>query len=213
MKQKISTKIILITIVIIVVIGGFFVWFKNNKSQEVQFATSIGVEDARYAKVELEQVKIYSQKSASDMIITSGTVVGLDLDQSSLLIDDGKENYVLVNFAMAFRSTFLPIFSNLKIGDVVEIGGSPMFTKGELVDGVNGKLIKSIGVDISQAKTFGMVSLTGISKISSQPDVLSWKKYTNKEYGIDFKYPLQLGQISELKYDTVLGSGNDITKY
>lgn len=190
--KKIFVLLILLFSVVVIIV--YFINFQSVSTQQIK------VENAKYTHIELADVKSYIQKSVTDLIIISGTVVGINknFDTYDLVLNNGKDVYVSVTYAHAFRSEFNPIFSKLKIGDEIEVAGIPGSTPGVLENSSNGDvMIQNVGVNLGTAPRLGMISLTDIQKVSpkfsemsiTEESVESWGTYRNTELGFEFKYP------------------------
>ncbi|MBP9711898.1 MAG: hypothetical protein KBD55_02575 [Candidatus Pacebacteria bacterium] len=169
-NKKSFVSILLVGGVLLVVLASYVAWNVRNKQVEIgedtqSIQAGFVTQDAQYTPIELAQVKSYTPKFATDLIITTGTVVGIDIDRNNLLIGDGNGAYVLVTFGRAFRDVFIPIFTSLKIGDVVEVKGTPEWTTGDLINSSNGLMIQTIGFNPQTSITFGMIGLDGIKRI------------------------------------------------
>jgi hypothetical protein len=80
-------------------------------------------------------------------------------------LGDSNGYYLLVTVGHAAQDAFAPVYSNLKIGSVVEVSGIAGKTHGFLDNSPAGVTIKTIGVNVANAPYFGTVSLTDIRKI------------------------------------------------
>ena len=122
------------------------------------------IDNELYTRLELANVENYTAMSTNNFVVTSGTVVGIKLTSSQLVLGDGKGNYVLVTFARVDTDQFAPIFSSLSIGDTVEVRGAANVVQGVLVNSQDGTAIEMVGIDRANAPYFGAISLTGITK-------------------------------------------------
>ncbi len=191
MNQKILGGIVAIAAV---AVGGYFL---VNKKQDILI-----IKDGHPA-VELKDVKNYVQESTTDLVVTSGTVVGIKLTPYyNLVLSDGQGTYVLVNFGRAFTDKFAPIFSSLKIGDVVQVKGMADKTEGNLVVLDGNTSIETIAVE--HASVFGMISLNEIQKIDLKDLEVdsSWKTYTNSDLGFSLDYPMSLREPNVVQLST-----------
>jgi hypothetical protein len=178
MNQKILGSIVVIAVV---AVGGYFL---VNKKPDIL------ITKGEYSTIELKDVKNYVQKSTTDLVVTSGIVVGIKLTPYyNLVLSDSQGTYVLVNFGRAFTDRFAPIFSSLKIGDAVQLKGMPTKTEGSLVVLDGNISIETTGVE--SASTFGMISLNEIQKIDLKNVEANsnWQTYTDTQYGFEVKAP------------------------
>lgn len=115
--------------------------------------------------VALSDVLRHATVQPDKILRTSGTVVGIR-PSVELLLADGKGSYIMVTFSRASTHRFEHYFSTLVVGDRVEVEGRPRVVRGVLRESRTGLLIEIVGVDLSQALEFGIVSLTAISKLN-----------------------------------------------
>jgi hypothetical protein len=164
-----------------VLVSGALWAFQSSQSVSQQSGTGpagtpahqaeIAINNAQYVPVELENVESYAKThtatSANNFVVTSGTVVGINkrIIPYELVLSDNKSSYVIVTFARAHTDPFAPIFSTLNIGDIVEVRGMVNVTRGVIVDSPDGKALKIEGVNLAHAPSFGVISLSGITKI------------------------------------------------
>ena len=141
---------------------------RNTFSEPAQqpAAPDVAVENAKYTQIKLAKVGSYVATSGNDLVITSGTVVGIRVMPSyRLVLSDGKGAYMVVSFGRAFTDVFAPTVATLKIGDVVEVMGTAGTAYGVLRSSPNGITIETSNGSLQKASYFGAISLTGIHKL------------------------------------------------
>lgn len=173
LKSSISSRVVVLSVLVLLV--GFFVVGLSGRSVFQPSVTRPSgttahraeqvVANELYTRLELANVENYAATSANNLVITSGTVVGIKVTPSQLVLGDGKGSYVLVIFARVDTDLFAPIFSRLSIGDTVEVRGMANVVQGVLVNSQDGATIEMVGVNLANAPYFGAISLTDITKI------------------------------------------------
>ncbi len=130
-----------------------------------------------YKTVSLSDVSKYGI-SSNNFVTTSGAVVFLETrtdgtHSPKLVLKDSSATeqqislgggYILVPVAKAFWNDFAPVFSQLKIGDTVQVWGSVGMAQGVLVTSASGTMIETRSGGIAGAPYFGVISLHGIKK-------------------------------------------------
>ena len=157
--MKLRKKITVSMFIIIGVVAGLLFFVQKQLPAEQM------VDNEQYTRVALADVENYAATAGNNLMVTSGTVVGIKATPSQVVLGNGKGNYVLVTFARAYTDMFAPIFSSLRIGDTVEVKGTANVTQGVLVSSSDGVTIETVGVNLADAPSFGIISLTGITKI------------------------------------------------
>jgi hypothetical protein len=134
----------------------------SSTSKEISI---LGVTDQQYKRIDLSDVKNYNSTSVNNYVVTSGVVVGVQLTPyHELVLSDGKGSYLMVAVGGAAESTFGPIYSNLRIGNTVEVKGVAESVRGFPVSSATGVTISSEG-NMANALQLGSLNLTGIKKI------------------------------------------------
>ena len=162
MSQKGFVNIVLIVLVVVLAgaLGYVTLVKKSALKENVEYHLAIQGNPS-YKTVALSDVINFSSISVNNYATTNGTIVFVEgrtdgANYPRLVLSDNSGHYIIIPVAHAFYGDFGPVFSKLKVGDVVQVWGIA-----ERLDVVS-SMYPGINFD---SKTVGGLNLNGIKKL------------------------------------------------